>query len=62
MDTRSNAADLLFFTDESGDSRGWKLHYTTESKRLRVECGMLVKLVLNMRETLGSISSPPKVK
>lgn len=24
--------DLLFFTDESGDSRGWKLRYTTESK------------------------------
>uniref|UniRef100_G1T7H9 Complement C1r subcomponent n=1 Tax=Oryctolagus cuniculus TaxID=9986 RepID=G1T7H9_RABIT len=30
LDTRSNAVDLLFFTDESGDSRGWKLHYTTE--------------------------------
>lgn len=31
LDTSSNAVDLLFFTDESGDSRGWKLHYTTET-------------------------------
>lgn len=30
FDTSSNAVDLLFFTDESGDSRGWRLHYTTE--------------------------------
>ncbi|XP_055962811.1 complement C1r subcomponent [Sorex fumeus] len=30
LDTSSNAVDLLFFTDESGDSRGWKVHYTTE--------------------------------
>ncbi|KAM6162280.1 complement C1r subcomponent [Erethizon dorsatum] len=30
LDASSNAVDLLFFTDESGDSRGWKLHYTTE--------------------------------
>uniref|UniRef100_A0A8C5KSW4 Complement C1r subcomponent n=1 Tax=Jaculus jaculus TaxID=51337 RepID=A0A8C5KSW4_JACJA len=30
LDTSSNAVDLLFFTDGSGDSRGWKLHYTTE--------------------------------
>lgn len=30
LDTSSNAVDLLFFSDESGDSRGWKLHYTTE--------------------------------
>ncbi|GAB1291266.1 Complement C1r-A subcomponent [Apodemus speciosus] len=30
LDTSSNEVDLLFFTDESGDSRGWKLHYTTE--------------------------------
>uniref|UniRef100_A0A2K6AQM1 Complement C1r n=1 Tax=Macaca nemestrina TaxID=9545 RepID=A0A2K6AQM1_MACNE len=30
FDTSSNAVDLLFFTDESGDSRGWKLRYTTE--------------------------------
>ncbi|KAF5912397.1 hypothetical protein HPG69_004067 [Diceros bicornis minor] len=30
LDTSSNAVDLLFFTDESGDSRGWKLHYTSE--------------------------------
>ncbi|XP_036923980.1 complement C1r subcomponent isoform X2 [Sturnira hondurensis] len=29
LDTSSNSVDLLFFTDESGDSRGWKLHYTT---------------------------------
>lgn len=32
FDTSSNAVDLLFFTDESGDSRGWKLHYVTEGK------------------------------
>lgn len=31
MDTSSNAVDLLFFTDDSGDSRGWKVHYTTET-------------------------------
>ncbi|XP_007935392.1 complement C1r subcomponent [Orycteropus afer afer] len=31
LDTSSNAVDLLFFTDDSGDSRGWKLHYTTET-------------------------------
>lgn len=30
IDTSSNTVDLLFFTDESGDSRGWKLRYTTE--------------------------------
>ncbi|XP_062931453.1 complement C1r subcomponent [Cynocephalus volans] len=30
LDTSSNAVDLLFFTDESGDSQGWKLRYTTE--------------------------------
>ncbi|XP_027976901.1 complement C1r subcomponent isoform X2 [Eumetopias jubatus] len=30
FDSNSNAVDLLFFTDDSGDSRGWKLHYTTE--------------------------------
>lgn len=30
LDTSSNAVDLLFFTDESGDSLGWKLRYTTE--------------------------------
>lgn len=40
LDTSSNAVDLLFFTDESGDSRGWKLHYTTESKRFTVECSL----------------------
>lgn len=37
LDTSSNAVDLLFFTDESGDSRGWKLHYTTDSKLPRLE-------------------------
>ncbi|XP_049627956.1 complement C1r subcomponent [Suncus etruscus] len=31
MDTSSNSVDLLFFTDDSGDSRGWKVHYTTET-------------------------------
>lgn len=30
LDTSSNAVDLLFFTDDSGDSRGWKVHYTSE--------------------------------
>ncbi|XP_010855130.1 PREDICTED: complement C1r subcomponent-like, partial [Bison bison bison] len=30
IDTQSNSVDLLFFTDESGDSRGWKLCYTSE--------------------------------
>ncbi|MBW03607.1 Complement C1r subcomponent, partial [Eschrichtius robustus] len=30
IDTSSNSVDLLFFTDESGDSQGWKLHYTSE--------------------------------
>lgn len=24
--------DILFLTDESGFSRGWKIHYTSESK------------------------------
>lgn len=32
LDISGNAVDLLFFTDESGESRGWKLHYTTEGK------------------------------
>lgn len=44
LDTSSNAVDLLFFTDESGDSRGWKLHYTTEIERVRVEQGFLGNL------------------
>ncbi|XP_068826016.1 complement C1r subcomponent isoform X1 [Capricornis sumatraensis] len=30
IDAQSNSVDLLFFTDESGDSRGWKLYYTSE--------------------------------
>ncbi|XP_074125190.1 complement C1r subcomponent isoform X1 [Sminthopsis crassicaudata] len=30
INTSSNAVDVLFFTDESGDSRGWKIHYATE--------------------------------
>ncbi|XP_036615645.1 complement C1r subcomponent [Trichosurus vulpecula] len=30
INTSSNAVDVLFFTDESGDSRGWKIRYTTE--------------------------------
>lgn len=63
MDTKGNAVDLLFFTDESGDSRGWRLHYTTESKSFRVECGVLLKLVSSTYETLGSIfSTPPHLK
>lgn len=27
--------DLLFFTDDSGYSQGWKLHYTSKSKTAR---------------------------
>ncbi|XP_024588879.1 complement C1r subcomponent isoform X1 [Neophocaena asiaeorientalis asiaeorientalis] len=30
IDTSSNSVDLLFFTDDSGDSQGWKLHYTSK--------------------------------
>ncbi|XP_074050628.1 complement C1r subcomponent [Macrotis lagotis] len=30
INSSSNAVDILFFTDESGDSRGWKIHYTTD--------------------------------
>ncbi|XP_072509958.1 complement C1r subcomponent [Notamacropus eugenii] len=30
INTSSNVVDVLFFTDESGDSRGWKIRYTTE--------------------------------
>ncbi|KAM4819655.1 complement C1r subcomponent [Thomomys bottae] len=31
LDVHGNTADVVFFTDDSGDSRGWKLHYTTET-------------------------------
>ncbi|XP_042524453.1 complement C1r subcomponent [Dipodomys spectabilis] len=31
LDVSSNAVDVVFFTDESGDSRGWKLRYTTQT-------------------------------
>ncbi|XP_025936151.1 complement C1r subcomponent [Apteryx rowi] len=34
IETNSNEVDILFFTDESGFSRGWKIHYTSE----RVRC------------------------
>lgn len=57
LDTSSNEVDLLFFTDESGDSRGWKLHYTTESERFRVECGLLGNLYLTCMRPWGSVSS-----
>ncbi|XP_068111394.1 complement C1r subcomponent [Hyperolius riggenbachi] len=30
LQTRSHEVDLVFQTDESGDSQGWKLSYTTE--------------------------------
>lgn len=33
IETNSNEVDILFLTDESGFSRGWKIHYTSESKR-----------------------------
>lgn len=32
IETKSNEVDILFLTDESGFSRGWKIHYTSESK------------------------------
>ncbi|XP_063818578.1 LOW QUALITY PROTEIN: complement C1r subcomponent [Pseudophryne corroboree] len=31
ISTQSNEVDIVFQTDESGDSRGWKLHYTSEA-------------------------------
>lgn len=34
IETKSNEVDILFFTDESGYSRGWKIHYTSE----RIRC------------------------
>ncbi|NXJ09855.1 C1R protein, partial [Odontophorus gujanensis] len=34
IETKSNEVDILFFTDESGFSRGWKIHYTSE----RIRC------------------------
>ncbi|XP_014459446.1 complement C1r subcomponent [Alligator mississippiensis] len=34
IDTNSNEVDILFFTDESGFSRGWKIHYSSE----RIRC------------------------
>uniref|UniRef100_A0A8C3Y4P1 complement subcomponent C1r n=1 Tax=Catharus ustulatus TaxID=91951 RepID=A0A8C3Y4P1_CATUS len=33
IETNSNEVDILFLTDESGFSCGWKIHYTSESKR-----------------------------
>ncbi|NXO41328.1 C1RA protein, partial [Locustella ochotensis] len=33
IETNSNEVDILFFTDESGFSRGWKIHYTSEKIR-----------------------------
>ncbi|XP_067401987.1 complement C1r subcomponent [Emydura macquarii macquarii] len=34
LETSSNAVDVLFFTDESGFSHGWKIHYSSE----RIRC------------------------
>ncbi|NXC50373.1 C1R protein, partial [Penelope pileata] len=34
IETKSNEVDILFLTDESGFSRGWKIHYTSE----RIRC------------------------
>ncbi|XP_038629848.1 complement C1r-A subcomponent-like [Scyliorhinus canicula] len=34
IDTQSNIVNILFNTDDSGDSRGWKLYYTTD----RIRC------------------------
>ncbi|PIO25434.1 hypothetical protein AB205_0076090 [Aquarana catesbeiana] len=31
LKTSSNKVDILFHTDDSGDSKGWKLHYTTKA-------------------------------
>uniref|UniRef100_A0A8C5U1N5 complement subcomponent C1r n=1 Tax=Malurus cyaneus samueli TaxID=2593467 RepID=A0A8C5U1N5_9PASS len=33
IETKSNEVDILFLTDESGLSRGWKIHYTSEKIR-----------------------------
>ncbi|NWW55687.1 C1R protein, partial [Ifrita kowaldi] len=33
IETNSNEVDILFLTDESGFSRGWKIHYTSEKIR-----------------------------
>ncbi|NXN16485.1 C1R protein, partial [Indicator maculatus] len=34
IETKSNEVDILFLTDESGFSHGWKIHYTSE----KVQC------------------------
>ncbi|PKK30456.1 complement component 1, r subcomponent [Columba livia] len=33
IETNSNEVDILFLTDESGFSRGWKIHYTSKKMR-----------------------------
>ncbi|NXG96518.1 C1R protein, partial [Loxia leucoptera] len=33
IETNSNEVDILFLTDDSGFSRGWKIHYTSERMR-----------------------------
>ncbi|NXO03638.1 C1R protein, partial [Rhinopomastus cyanomelas] len=33
IETNSSEVDILFLTDESGFSRGWKIHYTSEKIR-----------------------------
>ncbi|XP_067998163.1 complement C1r subcomponent-like isoform X1 [Melanerpes formicivorus] len=33
IETKSNEVDILFLTDESGFSHGWKIHYTSEKVR-----------------------------
>ncbi|XP_078064325.1 complement C1r subcomponent-like, partial [Mustelus asterias] len=40
IDTQSNAVDIIFNTDDSGDSRGWKVSYTTD----RIKCPDLDRL------------------
>lgn len=32
IETNSSEVDILFLSDESGFSRGWKIHYTSQSK------------------------------
>uniref|UniRef100_UPI00398F4307 complement C1r-A subcomponent-like n=1 Tax=Pristiophorus japonicus TaxID=55135 RepID=UPI00398F4307 len=40
FETQSNAVNILFNTDGSGDSRGWKIRYTTD----RIKCPHLHRL------------------
>nr|BAU69611.1 C1ra [Sphyrna zygaena]BAU69612.1 C1rb [Sphyrna zygaena] len=40
IDTQSNAVDIIFNTDGSGDNRGWKLFYSTD----RIRCPDLMSV------------------